>query len=398
MITITGFVHRQEVSDIIRRWMVDDPHPADADRIARLVHFNTAYVSRYLFYFSNLVFSRLCHAEPVTRSVFRKGDLKDMLVADPPVWNPRIEALVDGYRQAPGLYYRETPFHGTLFFTRGTDRNQYLGSCRIKRVRRLAEKAARRIIDRIFVSIKEKADALADERAFRLGIPRQAMITAAKDMETEFKSAEARIIEDLRLGRPLAETGPLFIDDVAGLKVVLEEGEIQRFKQILGHLNCEVIEQQRHEGNYNDVSFLVRYSPPKAFLLERPLGDQITQVMATRGMPAEKTAAAFREFVQSGEETVVLEIITSSYEQMLESEIGRCMHEERIIDQRLKQEYNGQLARNIEYLVTYLFSFPASCRTTLEKLPIKLWHRYLPDCFDEAIRQLFDLPAIGIME
>ncbi len=144
MITITGFIHRKEVSDIIGRWMVDNPHPSDADRIARLVHFNTAFVSRYLLSFSNQVFSQLCHDKPFTRSVFRKGDLKDMLVASPPYRNPRIEELIGGYRLAPGLYYRETPFHGTLFFTHCADRNHYLGSCRIKRVRRLAEKAARR--------------------------------------------------------------------------------------------------------------------------------------------------------------------------------------------------------------------------------------------------------------
>jgi hypothetical protein len=76
---------------------------------------------------------------------------------------------------------------------------------------------------------------------------------------------------------------------------------------------------------------------------------------------------------------------------MLESEIGGCMHEDRIIRQRLEQPYNAQLARNIEYLMEYLFAFPASSQLVLGELPIKLWHRYLPDYFDAVLKKLFDI-------
>jgi len=77
---------------------------------------------------------------------------------------------------------------------------------------------------------------------------------------------------------------------------------------------------------------------------------------------------------------------------MLESEIGRCMHEDRIIEQRLCQQYRGPLARNIQYLLEYLFVFPTSNRRELGELPIKIWNRYLPDYFDEILKQLFRIP------
>ena len=52
MITITGYWHRRELSDIIRRWIYNDPLPSDTELIFRLVHFNKVYASRYLQIFA----------------------------------------------------------------------------------------------------------------------------------------------------------------------------------------------------------------------------------------------------------------------------------------------------------------------------------------------------------
>jgi hypothetical protein len=83
----------------------------------------------------------------------------------------------------------------------------------------------------------------------------------------------------------------------------------------------------------------------------------------------------------------------STYQEMLESEIGRCIHEDRIIEQRLRQQYRGPLARNTQCLMEYLFTYPTSRQRELGELPIRLWHRYLPDYFDEVLKQLFHIPT-----
>jgi len=88
-----------------------------------------------------------------------------------------------------------------------------------------------------------------------------------------------------------------------------------------------------------------------------------------------------------------VEIIVSNYQETLESEIGRCMHEERIVRQRATKEYRGHLARNIEYLMEYLFAFSQSAERELPELPIKLWNRYLPDYFDEVLKRLYHIPS-----
>jgi hypothetical protein len=74
------------------------------------------------------------------------------------------------------------------------------------------------------------------------------------------------------------------------------------------------------------------------------------------------------------------------------------MHEDRIAKQRLLQEYRGPLAKNIEYLMVFLFNFAVSPQSTLGEPPVQLWNRYLPDYFDEVMRLLFEIPPLRLLE
>ena len=399
MITINSFLHRNDLKDFIRRWMYCDVRPTDADLITRLVHFNNIYLSRYLKIFSEKVFQELHECELYCRPAYVKSDLKDIIVANPPYHNPRIDGLIADYHADPGRFYRETPFHATLFFRKGDSANEYLGSNRKKRVHRMAEKSARRIIDWMFDAIRKRADLLADDRARILGIPRDQLTTSQEEMTEEFLKAENRLLEDFKEKRELHDVVDMVINDVAGMKVILEDA---RQGDLLGALRdmegCEIVEEERHRGKYNATNVIVRYSPPREEILSQPLSGKIIGVMDLRSSRPNDSNREFAEFVRSGEDHIYMEIIVSDYEEMLESEIGRCMHEDRIIEQRLRQPYNGHLAKNIEYLMEYLFVFPYSSQHDLGELPIKLWNRYLPDYFDEVLRKLYRIPRANNME
>jgi len=398
VITISGFLHRAVLSDVIRRWMYDEARPEDADSVVKLVHFNSVFVSRYLDIFARGIFAGLRPGPFSFFPVTRKGDLKDALVAAPPYRNERIDELTDAYRLNQGRFYRETPFNGALYFTTDDDgRRIYFGSSRIKRMRRLAEKSARRIIDLIFARIKRHADMMANNRALLLGIPRGALLTAPVEMEEEFFRAENQLLEDLRAKRPIAEDGEIHpINDVAGIKVILEPNEEMKLQELLSRSEgCEIVEAEKHSGRYNATNLVVRFRPPKRDIVALPLDEGSVEIMQARGYSPYEANQSFREFVLSGEEDVLVEIIVSSYQEILESELGRSMHEDRIIAQRLKQQYRGPLARNIGYLLEYLFALPAAGRGDLGELPIKLWNRYLPDYFDEVLKGLFHIKPIN---
>jgi hypothetical protein len=399
MITITGYLHRQELSDIIRRWMYSDCRPSDSGRIFRLVHFNRVYVSLYLQSFAEQLLIAVHSSDLSHQRVFLKGDLKDIIVANPPYNNPRIEELIGAYRQFPGCYYRETPFYGILFYKPRHLSKEYVGSYRIKRLQRLAEKSARRIIDHIFGTIKKHAEILADKRALQLGIARPKLVTSPEDMTAEFLKAETRLVDDLKHGRPIQAIEEQFINDVAGVKVIIEDSDMDGFLHLLDRMeNCNVIEKEVHTGKYNATNLIVSFRPVRERLIHLAQGGRLCRLTQARGWSVQKTKQEFFEFVSSGEPEVNVEIIVSNYQEMLESEIGRCMHEDRIIEQRLCQQYNSQLSRNIAFLVEYLFAFASSSRSDLNELPLKLWNRYLPDYFDEVLKKLFGIPSAELLD
>lgn len=393
MIQINSYLHRAEFFDLIRRWMYNDLLASDAGRITRLVHYNNTYISRYLARFSTWVFGQLHGAELRRQPVRTKAELKDAICVDAPYHTARCEQLIRDYRLHPEHYYRETPFHGTLFFAQRDGGELYVGSNRMKRVRRLAEKSARRIIDRIFEAIKLHAEALADDRARALGIPREDLLTEPDDMLAEFLWAEKHMQEDLRNHRPITVHNDMEINDVAGIKVILEGEEQARVLRLLADDDaCEVIEVEPHRGNYNATNVLVDYRPDKDAILTQPLSEGILGLMQSRGVDRDTAQQEFIDFVRRGEDAVTIEVIVSNYQEMLESEIGRCMHEDRIIEQRLRQEYRGHLSKNVEYLMEYMFAFAVSRRSQVDELPIKLWNRYLPDTFEEIIKALYNIP------
>ncbi|MCX7635678.1 MAG: hypothetical protein N2Z74_08045, partial [Syntrophales bacterium] len=353
------------------------------------------YVSRYLQQFAVRLFTEL-HGVPLRWAMaVSKGEVKDAIVAKPPYVNERILALITEYNEEPGRFYRETPCRAMLFYRGdGPDHgDRFIGSWRIKRIRRLAEKAARRIIDWIFAAIKGQAERLADERAARLAIPRHDLLSTPEEMHAEFVDAETRFISIFEKHGELEETPKIVINDVAGLKVVLEDHEKEKLIHALGRIGyCRLLEEEMHRGRYNAVNLIVAIRPPKDELVRDPLPPEILPVLMKRGFTAEEARREFAAFVTAGEEEVYLEIIVSNYEELLESEIGRCMHEDRIIAQRLRQQYRGHLAKNVEYLMRYLFLFPLSEQKKLTELPVKLWNRYLPDYFDGVIAGLFHIP------
>lgn len=392
MITISAFLHREELSDVIRRWMYDQVKRDDADRVVQLIHFNTVFVSRYLDIVAKRIFYGLHGREISSLAVKTKGELKDALVAFPPYCNEQVDKLITAYRSNPGRFYRETPFNGTLYFKTVNGLKIYAGSSRMKRVRRLAEKSARRMIDLVFDRIKREADALASQRAALLGIPLSELMTAPLEMEEEFFRAEGRILDDLREKRPIAGAGEIPpINDVAGIKVILEKNDEERLHVLLNEApGCDIVEAERHSGRYNATNIVVCFRPPRDAILSFPLDESSLRIMQARGYSPYEANQLFREFVLSGEEDVLVEIIVSDYQEILESEIGRSMHEDRIIEQRLKQQYRGPLAKNIGYLMEYLFALPdARGSGDLCELPIKVWNRYLPDYFDEILKELY---------
>lgn len=398
MITITGFIHREELHDLIGRWMLDRFEPSDPTALLQLAHFNSVYVAHYLPLLAQRLLQGLHGGAITRRTCVTKGDLKDQLAAYLPGASERASRLVADYRADPGRFYRETPFRGTLFFAESTGQRRYVGSSRIKRIRRLAEKSARKVVDWLCEesALQARSDPRFSEsartRCDLAGSPHSDLLD-----DPDALDAHGRVLLDLLRATP-SPSWPhdVEINDVAGIKVVMEPDMEARLAEVLGGLGCRLVEREVHRGDYSAVNLLVDYAPDKERILAQGLPEKVVRVFRDHGVSPCETRRRFETFVRSGEPAVRVEIICSDAAETLESEIGRCMHEDRIIRQRLGRAYQGHLSQNVEFLLEYLFALPAAPEVRLERLPVRLWDRYLPDYFDEVKRVLFRVPSVEL--
>ncbi|NCA68975.1 MAG: hypothetical protein EOM91_02515 [Sphingobacteriia bacterium] len=392
MIRINGFSHRDELQALIGRWMLDRPAPADQTRLLRLVHFNSVLVARALSALAVSLMRALHGATPQGRIVLTKGELKDALIAHLPQPSARARDLIARYHAEPGRYYRETPFRGILYFSADADRLVYVGSSRVKRIRRLAEKSTRKVIDWLQEEI----------------LPQDAPTRRARDAQ-HAGAGQARAAAmpawDRRLLARLEQPGAidpergvpgLEINDVAGIKLVLEPAREADLMGILGDLDCVLIEREQHGGDYKAVNLLVDHRPDLTRIQARPLPDEVIRAFQAHGIGPAETSREFTRFLCEDETRLRVEIICATAAETLEGEIGRCMHEDRIIRQRRQPRCQGQLAQNLEFLCELLFTLPAAPPLRLERLPVRLHDRYLPDYFDEVKRGLFGIPSVEL--
>ncbi len=391
MLALESFVHRQALADIIGRWMLNKPEPGDVRRLKTVVNFNLYAARIWLDYVARDLLSKLHGVMPRRMIAKTKGQFKDFAVEHPNVTNRRIEELRARYRKFPEDFYRETPIDGA-YYVMDVENEPILAGCsRIKRFRRIADKGSRRIVDFMLERIRANADDLAAERARQRGIPKEHLISKEDEMVEEFAHAERRFIKSIKQGTLHGDLPVLSIPDVVGLKVIIEQRDYDHLLEVIGGSDrYELLEEERHTGNYNAVNLKVGCRLPIPLLLELPPSGDFLNLLKFRGFDVSKVVGAYREFLETAEDTVMLEVIVSSFEEYLESEIGRSMHEERVLSQRSHPDYNGHLATNARYLMQYILGV---CRSAgmpvITDVPIKLWVKYMPETIELVIRRLY---------
>lgn len=390
MILLGSLLHHEELAHLLGRALEDRFGAGDAARLKVIINLNSYVVRLYADLFADRLFRDVVGEGMRTSSAHTKGELKDLVVACPPYTNTRIDELVTRYRRFPEDYYRETPYEG-LVFTAGSPPG-YVGSRRIKRIRRIAEKCARRLIDYMVEQIRRRADELAVERALRLGIPKDKMITPHEEMVAEFAHAERRVLKSIRDGLLVAGMPQFFLDDVVGIRILTTPENAQRVDDYLASCtDLSIVDEKRFSGDFSGRNRVVVWRLPREELLARVPGEAVCDALVARGVESEprRIAALYEEFIRSDAGHVRFEILTLDYEQLLESEIGRSMHEDHIRAQRERVEYTGRLAQNVESLMIYLFAFAQSSATTMTEMPIKLRGTYLPDYLASLLRDLY---------
>jgi hypothetical protein len=381
---ISAFLHKNELFELTNRWLSNQLEKDDPLQITRIITYDSfAAWERLLLFVKEL--NRFLPHLAFQKQISTKKDLKDYICAsatESP--GPRTLELIEQYRAMPEYYYIGSPITALVFHD---EKGRMTGMCRFKRVKRIAEKASRYAARYITEKIREAALKLTESPG-PCGHPTpETMALAERGILPEFKA------NGLKLPARI-----MTIKDVLGLKIIQNGVSVATLEDVLTRLpGTTIIEKEIHSGNYNATHYVVELTVDPAYIRKRFKDRPRNGTYHYRGLPATQSTGDFDRFLETCDRTVQVDLIFTTIEEMIESEIGRSMHETRIVRQRRQQDGCSNITTNIEYIIEFLLAVGMSPATRIDEIPIKIWGRYLPDTLSNEIRKLYRLPEYSIV-
>jgi len=392
---LTGLVHRDRLFGLATRWFSDRVEGGDGRFLTEAFVYESLISSPTSQRFMVEILNRIYPGPLRLQRIYQKDDLREAILTGCPEPTDRMESLFQEYLELPEEFFPRTPVDLVL----GIDGEGLLrGAMRIKRVRRVAEKASRRVADRLAGAINQQARGLAEARARAVGIPLHLLTTPPETMNEEFRTAERVVSRAFREQQIRFAPEDLRVDDVIGLKFVGNPAELGRIEQVIAeHPAATIAQREEHHGDYNDINLLVDLRVPPGPRLVRRMEGRDWSFVAGRGLDPDALTRGFGPYVETGDPTFRTEIILTTYEELAESEFGRSIHEKRILDQRQSAPYRGRIAMNAACIIEYLLMLAISPTLEVRSLPVKMWGRYLPDTFSRAVWRLFGVEHGGVL-
>ena len=390
---LTSFIHREDLFNITERWLCGRLEPDDGLRITQILICDGFVLGETLETMSNLLLWIIYDGPFQKESIHFKGELRDAICFSTQDIIPRVNELIHHYKSNPDFFYREAPVNGVICLGK---KRHLLGFYRIKRPRRIAEKANRYIQNWIFRVVQDWAHKMAEERARKLDIPIEKLLTPKEEMASEFTNAEGIIAERFKEGRMEHDRSALTIHDVGGIKIVGDNERLSHLERTLSdHPMIKIVDKEKYLGNYQANNLIIEIPWDKEHICRRYMDSRAWEKYLNRGIPEEELQKGLEPLLEGTQPTIHIELILSTFQDLVESELGNSIHEERIIAQRNSKVYKGYIPMNVEFLIEYLFAVGLSPQISIESLPIKLWGRYLPDTISSHIRELYHMPESG---
>ena len=388
---LTSFVHRETLFEIAGRWFCNLLSPEDGLSLTQILISDGFVLGETLEAVTSFLLETI-YAPPFSMNrIHFKGELREMLCRDECQGNARVKELIRRYKDDPDFFYREVPINGVVCLD---SKGRLLGVYRVKRPRRIAEKANRYVANWIFKMVQESARKMAEQRAQNLGIPLESLLTTETEMVREFVKAEEAIAGGFQQGRIDFDKAAMAINDVGGIKIVADEDRLALLEEQLSHHpTFKILDRGTYQGNYQARSFILEMPWDRELICQSFIFKGAWERYRHRGIPEEVLRKGLESFLWDAQPTLHIELILSTFPAMVESELGVSIHEERIMAQRRNKAYQGYIPMNVEFLIEYLLAVALSPEIHIEGLPVKLWGRYLPDTISFHIRQLYRLPT-----
>jgi hypothetical protein len=261
---------------------------------------------------------------------------------------------------------------------------------RRKRIRRIADKVSRRMAAQLAGEIDAVATALAASRPVRTSGAFAGGHLDGTPPPGVRGAAERLVADRIRSGRLRLDPELQRVDDVIGVKIVGTEVELAKTEAAIDDLDYTFAsDREVHNGSYAGTHYAVdlELDPPEQLLArETPVDWSFAR---GRGLPEDELESSFRRYVETGSRTFRIELILTTFEDLVESELGASIHEQRILDQRWLANDFSRVSRNASSLVELMLSLAISPTIEIETLPVKLWGLYVRDTVAQAIARLY---------
>ncbi len=373
---ITAMTHRDELFDLTLRWMNDDFKSEDGKTISRIFLYESA-ISSVVVNRLIIFLSRLFNGPLNIERVRQKQILRQRIIHYVPNQTPRNLYLAEYFRENPEYFFPRLPIDAILLTT--PDLN-LVATCRIKQLTRIAEKVSFRMVDALFQEIQAEARHIAGQRAKAAGVTLDQLDSSAETMQHDFVEAESRVALRFKNKKIRINRQAMMVNDLVGFKIIGEHELLDRVPHLLSNEpGISIVEIEHHTGDYKAVNLLVDIDLPLPEELIASLQAIDWSISVRRGLNAQEMRRDISQYVLQGVSPVRVEIILTTYDELMESEFGRSIHELRVLRLRQRQTYCGPIAQNAAYLVEYLLALASSPQIDVPELPVKMYGRYLPE-------------------
>jgi hypothetical protein len=382
-----GLIQRERLFELTARWFVGELEPADATFLTQLFCYERLLVEPPVLRLAEQLVGAPSSA--CWRPVQSKDQLRRALCADPRADDQEsVAAACARYRAQPGSFFGGTP--ADLLLLEGQD-HRLRALFKVKRLRRLSQRAARLVAETLGARVRGAARELAHERAELAGMPLDGFFTPPEAMAAEFAHAEALVAQRIASGELSFSRDDLAIDDVFGLALLTDdEAQLATLEERLREHADLSVESATPSDASEGAHFRAEITLPAHDELLRPSRDFDWSQAAGRGLTAAQLEAGLASHAEAGASTVRVEISLSSYRALAELELGDSPPEARIVGERFGGSYRGHIAENVAYLIEYLLMTAISPRRELEALPTEVTGRYVPETIALWISRLFD--------
>ena len=386
---LTAFLHREALFDITNRWLSNRLREDDPLAITKIITYDSFAAWEMLQEFIDALLTPLIRAPVHKRKLRDKKELKDFICNVNFRSSEHIQNLVASYRNMSEFYYVGSPMAGYIYYN---EHRRLACISRFKRAKRIAEKASRYASMILSETVKTTARELTDLMV------NHADSTTEKSLGPLLK-AEKEVMDRIKNNGITLPVEPMKIKDIIGAKIIDHGFGERALEAVISEMSgVAIVEKERHSGNYNAIHYVVELRVDFDYLVQRFSDSHQSFDCTKRGLPQENIQEDFARFIVTGSNSVQVDLILTTFEELIESEIGRSMHETRIFLQRQQQTYFGNIPTNVEYIIEYLLAVALSPVVFIDEIPIKIWGRYLPDSLSYSIRKLHNMPEHSLIE